>query len=91
MLEKATEKYDPYSDKDIVISFPESAFYEKDGFSEIGFSEIGFSESAAQARSEKSRDSSKDKITSRDGMQRITKHLQLLRIDIILKFVLIHC
>jgi hypothetical protein len=64
MLEKATEKYDPYSDKDIVISFPESAFYETEGFSEIGFSE-----SAAKARSEKSRDSSKDKITSRDSMQ----------------------
>ncbi len=79
MLEKATEKYDPFSDKDIVISFPESAFYEKDGFSESGFIE-----SAAQARSEKSRDSSKDKITSRDDMQMITKYLQLLRIDIIL-------
>jgi hypothetical protein len=89
MLEKATEKYDPYSDKDIVISFPESAFYEKDGFSESGFSESGFSgsgfsESGAKARSEKSRESSKEKITSRDGMQRITKHLQLLRIDITL-------
>ncbi len=74
MLEKATEKYDPYSDKDIVISFPESAFYEKDGFSEIGFGE-----SAAKARSESSKE-----ITSRDGMQTITKHLQLLRIGIIL-------
>ena len=34
MLEKAKENFDPFSDKDIIISLPESAFYETDSFSE---------------------------------------------------------
>ena len=63
IFEKSKEKYDPFSDNDIVISFPESAFYDDNDARVSNKGQVTKVPEVVGTR--ESRTASKEKISSR--------------------------